>query len=214
MEEEHPGEEKKKKFSFVEKAKQVAGSAGKVVKGGFALAGKGSLFLVKGGFKIGGKVIEGGLLIKDTALRERFGFLYFHAIVKGNYPKLKEELKESKYLAFILWKASQGHTLSDDEKHAAKEQLKDLARVIPALGIFALPGGAILLPLLGKVLPWSLLPSAFRKKAEDVSVEDLSLAEEVPSTPTEEDGVEKEKKESSQNEHSQEISKEEDQNSC
>ena len=213
MEEEHFGEDKKRKLSFIEKAKEVAGATGKAVKDGFVLAGKGSLFLVKGGFKIGGKVVEGGLLIKDKALRERFGFLYFQALVKENYPKLKEELSESKDLAFLLWKASKGHPLTKDEKHAAKEQLKDLARVIPALGIFALPGGAILLPILGKVLPWSFLPSAFRKKEEDVAVEDICLAAEVPSSPAEEEKLVGEE-ESPKGEGSQEISKEEDQKSC
>jgi hypothetical protein len=38
----------------------------------------------------------------------------------------------------------------------------DVARSIPALAIFALPGGGILLPVLIKVLPFNILPSSFQ----------------------------------------------------
>ena len=42
-----------------------------------------------------------------------------------------------------------------------REQLLDLAKTIPALAIFAAPGGMLLLPILLKLLPFNLLPSSF-----------------------------------------------------
>ena len=41
-------------------------------------------------------------------------------------------------------------------------ELIDLAKTIPALAIFAAPGGLLLLAALAKVLPFSILPSAFQ----------------------------------------------------
>eukprot|EP01050_Picozoa_sp_SAG11_P039806 SAG11_NODE_16943_length_533_cov_0.785714_1_plen_103_part_10 len=41
--------------------------------------------------------------------------------------------------------------LSENEKHRVKAQLLDFAKVVPMLGIFALPGGGMLLPILAKV---------------------------------------------------------------
>lgn len=43
-----------------------------------------------------------------------------------------------------------------------RQELIDLAKAIPALAIFAAPGGLLLLAALAKVLPFSLLPSAFQ----------------------------------------------------
>ena len=53
-----------------------------------------------------------------------------------------------------------------------KEQfdtILDLAKAVPALAIFAAPGGMLLLPLLVKLLPFSVLPSAWegRGRAEE-----------------------------------------------
>ena len=44
-----------------------------------------------------------------------------------------------------------------------KAQLIDLAKAVPALAIFAAPGGMLLLPLVAKLLPFSVLPSAWEK---------------------------------------------------
>ena len=48
----------------------------------------------------------------------------------------------------------------------------DVAKSIPALAIFALPGGGILLPILIKVLPFNILPSSFQD--EPHSYQELS----------------------------------------
>jgi hypothetical protein len=47
-----------------------------------------------------------------------------------------------------------------------RAQLIDLAKVVPALAIFAAPGGMLLLPLLAKLLPFNLLPSAWDRSGE------------------------------------------------
>ena len=47
-----------------------------------------------------------------------------------------------------------------------KTQFKDLAKSIPALTVFMLPGGAVLMPLLLKLIP-GLIPSAFKENTID-----------------------------------------------
>jgi hypothetical protein len=48
-----------------------------------------------------------------------------------------------------------------------KSQFKDILKSMPSLAIFMLPGGALLLPIILKLVP-DLLPSAF--KENDVEV--------------------------------------------
>jgi|TARA_B110000967_G_scaffold200080_1_gene235358 hypothetical protein len=77
-----------------------------------------------------------------------------------NKKRLDQELKESKE-AVNLIKKSMSSSLSDNEKEKIKMQLLDICKAIPALAVFLLPGGALLLPLLIKLIP-DILPSAFR----------------------------------------------------
>jgi hypothetical protein len=51
--------------------------------------------------------------------------------------------------------------LSKDEKEVVRTQFMDIVKTVPSLAIFLLPGGAILLPIVLKVIP-NLIPSAFR----------------------------------------------------
>ena len=71
------------------------------------------------------------------------------------------EIKETKELSELLVKATTT-PLSELEKQKVQAQLLDVARSIPALAIFALPGGGILLPVLIKLLPFNILPSSFQ----------------------------------------------------
>jgi hypothetical protein len=66
----------------------------------------------------------------------------------------------------LLARAARGQTLSADEKRRMREQLIDVAKAVPALAIFAAPGGVLLLIALAKVLPFDLLPSAFRDEPD------------------------------------------------
>ena len=83
------------------------------------------------------------------------------AAVLDNLDRLMQEIRKTGELAELLGKASVGNTLSGAEKAKVRAQLIDLAKTIPALAIFAAPGGMLLLPILIKLLPFNLLPSSF-----------------------------------------------------
>lgn len=77
-----------------------------------------------------------------------------------NKAKLKQELLQSKE-AMRLIKKSTHSNLTEQEKLKIKIQLLDICKAIPAFTVFMLPGGALLLPLLIKLIP-DILPSAFK----------------------------------------------------
>jgi len=78
-----------------------------------------------------------------------------------NKVKLAQELKQSKEAVFLIKKGTHSQ-LSQEEKEKIKTQLLDICKAIPALAVFLLPGGALLLPLLIKLIP-DILPSAFKE---------------------------------------------------
>ena len=92
-------------------------------------------------------------------------------LVKKNVDKIMNEIEETKELSELLLKATT-KPLTAEEKQKVQDQLIDVAKSIPALAIFALPGGGILLPILIKVLPFNILPSSFQD--EPVSQQELS----------------------------------------
>jgi hypothetical protein len=80
--------------------------------------------------------------------------------LQKNKLRLYQELSQSKEALFLLRKST--HTpLDEEEKAKVRIQLLDICKAIPALAVFMLPGGALLLPLLIKLLP-DILPSAFK----------------------------------------------------
>ena len=83
------------------------------------------------------------------------------AAVLDNLDRLMQEIRETRELGELLAKATAGGSLSAQEKVKVREQLIDLAKTIPALAIFAAPGGMLLLPIILKLLPFNLLPSSF-----------------------------------------------------
>ena len=83
------------------------------------------------------------------------------AAVADNLDRILQEIRETGELAQLLARASGGATLTAPEKKKVRAQLIDVAKTIPALAIFAAPGGMLLLPLLVKLLPFNLLPSSF-----------------------------------------------------
>ncbi|MFQ5632060.1 MAG: LETM1 domain-containing protein [bacterium] len=90
--------------------------------------------------------------------------------VLENRDKVYLEIRETRDLYDLLLKLSNGKQLTDAEKAAAKSQLLDICKTIPALAIFVLPFGSILLAVLIKFLPFNILPTAFNeseKKAAD-----------------------------------------------
>jgi hypothetical protein len=81
-------------------------------------------------------------------------------LLHKNKLRLYQELSESKEALFLLRKST--HTpLNEEEKLKVRIQLLDICKAIPSLAVFMLPGGALLLPLLIKLLP-DILPSAFK----------------------------------------------------
>lgn len=82
-------------------------------------------------------------------------------ILGRNKDKLAVELKQSKELVSLIRKSTSSE-LTKEEKEKVKTQFMDIAKSMPALAIFLLPGGAILLPVVLKVIP-KLVPSAFRE---------------------------------------------------
>ncbi|MCA9521434.1 MAG: hypothetical protein KC609_10700 [Myxococcales bacterium] len=82
------------------------------------------------------------------------------SIAKGNSERIMTEVRQTKELYQLLGKASK-EPLSADEKHRVREQLLDIAKTVPALAIFVIPGGSLVFAVLCKVLPFNLLPSAF-----------------------------------------------------
>ncbi len=84
----------------------------------------------------------------------------YRRILERNKKKIAKELKESKELVRLIGLSSR-RELTQEEREKLRLQMKDLARAIPALTVFMLPGGTVLLPLLLKLLP-NLVPTAFR----------------------------------------------------
>jgi len=81
--------------------------------------------------------------------------------VSFNLGALLTELRETGELAELLARAASGQKLGAEERRKVRAQLIDLAKAIPALAIFAAPGGMLLLPLLAKLLPFNVLPGAW-----------------------------------------------------
>jgi len=86
------------------------------------------------------------------------------ALFEDNLDAIVQEVKMTGELGQLLGKAAAGTPLTAEERRKVKAQLIDLAKVVPALAIFAAPGGMLLLPLLAKLLPFRMLPSAWDPK--------------------------------------------------
>ncbi len=82
------------------------------------------------------------------------------ALLHRNKLRLHQELLQSKEAMHLIRKSTHSK-LSAEEKVKIKIQLLDICKSIPALAVFLLPGGTLLLPLLIKLIP-DILPSAFR----------------------------------------------------
>jgi hypothetical protein len=78
---------------------------------------------------------------------------------------IAQELRDTGDLWLTLGRLAKGETLNEDERARMRTQLVDLAKVVPSLAIFAAPGGMLLLPLIVKLLPFDLRPTAFQSRA-------------------------------------------------
>jgi hypothetical protein len=84
--------------------------------------------------------------------------------LEKNFSRLMREVRETGELSVLLTRAARGQTLTREERRKVRAQLIDVAKAIPALAIFAAPGGILLLIALAKVLPFNILPSAFQEE--------------------------------------------------
>ncbi len=80
-------------------------------------------------------------------------------LIKRNSKRIIRELKNSKELLLLL-SHSTHRDLTPDEQKKVQQYALDIAKSIPSLAIFMLPGGALLLPIFIRLIP-KLLPSAF-----------------------------------------------------
>ena len=119
-----------------------------------------------------GAVLSTSRFLTSRQYRCEIGYPWLKHTVIRNKNAVWKEIGESDEMLRLMWRYARGETLTDEEQKQARDQLLDLAKVVPALGIFALPGGAVLLPMLARALPWDLLPSSFREK-EGISEEDV-----------------------------------------
>lgn len=164
--------------TVVETAVSVTNAAGKAVE----TTGN---IIYQGVEMVTSSLINTTKFLTDAKYRGEVGYPWLRSLLRDNWKKVRQELSESNEMLMILWKYSKGHNLADEEKKAAKEQLGDIIKTVPALGIFLLPGGMILLPLLAKALPWDLMPSSFKEKVkeeygEDALNQEIKDHEEVP----------------------------------
>jgi hypothetical protein len=70
--------------------------------------------------------------------------------IHKNKLRLGKEIRESKELFSLLTKSTH-KKLTSEEKKKVKEQLLDICKSVPALAVFMLPGGALLLPHLERI---------------------------------------------------------------
>jgi hypothetical protein len=103
------------------------------------------------------------------------------AMVTDNLEAIVTEIKQTGELGELLAKAASGTALDTEERAKVKAQLIDLAKAVPALAIFAAPGGMLLLPLLAKLLPFSVLPSAWDRKGKARKARKPLPTEKAPS---------------------------------
>ena len=106
-------------------------------------------------------------LKKKSDIGKFYGFVnnMVISLVKKNLGKIMKEINETKELSRLLIKSTT-IKLTEKEKNKVKDQLLDIAKSIPAIAIFAVPGGSFLLPVMIKVLPFNILPSSFLENSD------------------------------------------------
>lgn len=86
-------------------------------------------------------------------------------LIKRNTKRLTKEISQNKELMMLLAKSAT-RDLNAVEKKKVKSQLLEICKTVPALSIFLLPGGSLLLPILIKFIP-QLLPAAFNENIQE-----------------------------------------------
>lgn len=106
-------------------------------------------------------------LMRGLSLTRAIGRLRRHTqrslehLVRDNLSAILREARETGDLMQLLMRASRREQLTPDELDRAKAQLIDLCKTVPSLAMLAAPGGSVLMPIVLKLLPFDLMPSAF-----------------------------------------------------
>jgi LETM1-like protein len=90
---------------------------------------------------------------------------YVMMLITRNKKRLQKELSNNGELMMLLTHSTHRH-LDGKEKKKVKKQLLEICKTIPAMTIFLLPGGSLLLPLLIKFIP-KMLPTTFNENLEE-----------------------------------------------
>lgn len=85
--------------------------------------------------------------------------------VVQNKTLILREVRKKRDLYQLLVKWNRGQELTSREKDTIRNQLIDIAKTIPALAIFVLPFGSLVLLMMMKYLPGFLLPNLFHEIA-------------------------------------------------
>jgi hypothetical protein len=94
---------------------------------------------------------------------ERFLAARLRAVLVANRERLVREIQDTSDLMALFVKANH-ERLSAAERERVAQGLLEVAKKIPAIGIFLLPGGGLLLPILFRILPASLVPRSFQEQ--------------------------------------------------
>ncbi|RLD47866.1 MAG: hypothetical protein DRI94_13360 [Bacteroidetes bacterium] len=87
-------------------------------------------------------------------------------LIKKNKNMIISEIRESGELLVLIQKSLKTE-LTIEEKQKINKQIKDIIKSIPALAIFMIPGGTIILPIILKILPNDLVyPSSFKNEKQ------------------------------------------------
>ena len=78
---------------------------------------------------------------------------YLRKLIVKNKAFILEEVLAIKGLMQLLMKQrNTGQQWTDDEIKEIKKHLRNISKIVPALLIFLLPGGSLLLPVLAEIL--------------------------------------------------------------
>lgn len=98
---------------------------------------------------------------KLTLWISRITYKAIRKAILDNRDRIRQEIYETRELYELLKKWGAGDRLTPAEKQAVRTQLLDICKAIPAIAIFAIPFGSLVLVVLFKMLPYRILPTAF-----------------------------------------------------
>lgn len=145
---------------------QTTGAIGHIRDGVFYIGDKamdGVVMVKDGVMTVGGNVVGTVVnttkFIGDSEYRNNEGIPWLRGVISANQKTLAYQMQQNGKAMDVLYRSALGEELPQEEKELANKQIADMAKLVPALAIFLLPGGMVLLPTLAKLLPWELVPN-------------------------------------------------------